>query len=49
MSQMDIILRSFLEFLSKTERHFVNAALKGSPPNIYQDEEFINVLERFNF
>ena len=43
----DIILRSFLEFLWKTERDVVNAALKGSPPNIYKDEEFIDVLERF--
>ena len=37
-----------MEFLSKTERDVVNAALKGSPPNIYKDEEFIDVLERFN-
>ena len=44
----DLILRSFLEFLSKTERDVVNTALKGSPPNIYEDEEFIDVLERFN-
>ena len=44
----DITLRSFLEFLWKTERDVVNAALKGSPPNIYEDEEFIDVLERFN-
>ena len=44
----DIILRSFLEFLSKTERDVVNAALKGSPSNIYEDEEFIDVLERFD-
>ena len=29
-----------MEFLLKTERDVVNAALKGSPSNIYEDEGF---------
>ena len=38
----------FLEILSKTERDVVNATPKGSPPNIFGDEEFINIVEQFS-
>ena len=44
----DLILRSLWEFLSKIERDVVNAALKGSSTYIYEDEEYIYVLERLN-
>ena len=44
----DIIYRLLLEFLLKTGRGVVNAALKGFLPSVYEDEEFTDVLERFN-
>ena len=44
----DIIYRLFLEFLLKTGRGVVNAALKGFLTSVYEDKEFTDVLERFN-
>ena len=37
-----------MEFLLKTGRGVVNAALKGFLTSVYEDKEFTDVLERFN-
>ena len=44
----DQIIDSFFNYLAPMERTIVESALKGIPATIYDEEDFLDVLDRFN-
>ena len=41
-------IKSFLNYGTPKESKIVEAALRGTPPQIYDDDDFLDILDRFN-
>ena len=44
----DCFIKSFLNYVTPVESKIVEAALRGNPPQIYDDDDFLDILDRFN-
>ena len=44
----DLLVESFLNFVSSMEKALLQEALKTTNVDIYQDEDFLELLDRFN-
>ena len=44
----DCFIKSFLNYVTPMESKIVEAALRGTPPQIYDDDDFLDILDRFN-
>ena len=44
----DCFIKSFLNYVTPMESKNFQAALQGNPPQIYDDYDFLNILDRFN-
>ena len=44
----DFFIRSFLNYVTPMESKIVEAALRGTPTQIYDDDDFLDILDRFN-
>ena len=43
-----MLIQSFLNFVSSMEKALLQEALKTTNVDIYQDEDFLELLDRFN-
>ena len=44
----DCFIKSFLNYVITMELEIVEAALRRTPPQVYDDDDFLDVLDRFN-
>ena len=44
----DCFIKSFLNYMTSMESKLVEAALRGTSPQIYDDDDFLDILDRFN-
>ena len=45
---MIVLLRPFLNYVTPIESKIDEAALRGNPPQIYDDDDFLYILDQFN-